>query len=176
MSLATTNDIPIQSGSGCALTVGSNLYFSAISPAGTTLNADGGSGVGNCPSGGGGGSGGGASGNVFQATNFANGSASSSTTTQVIAGSGSLTIYLVNYAFQVDAGAGSAATFQIVSGAGTNCATSQKALTTVWNLTPNNGAARGSIGVLNQSNPGDELCVKTTTANQVDYEIGVAQQ
>ena len=180
--VATANDIPIQGGSGCALAVGANLDYSAISPAGSTLNAVGGTGLGNCPSGGGGGSGG-ASGNVFQVTNAVNGTICpsgctvvSNTTTQVIAASGTQTIYLISYAEQTDAAAGSAATFQIISGGGVNCATSPKTLTTTWNFTANNGTSRGNLGTLNLSNPGDELCVKTTTANQVNYEIGVAQQ
>ena len=53
--VATANDIPIQPGSGCAVVVGANTSFSAISASGSTLNAQGGSGLGNCPSGGGGG-------------------------------------------------------------------------------------------------------------------------
>ena len=53
----TVNDIPIQPGSACALVVGANTDFSAISPLGSTLSVVGGSGLGTCPSGGGGGSG-----------------------------------------------------------------------------------------------------------------------
>ena len=54
---ATVSDIPIQPGSGCAVVIGAAVDYSAISPLGSTLNATGGSGLGNCPSGGGGGSG-----------------------------------------------------------------------------------------------------------------------
>ena len=172
--VATASDDQIAPGGFNCFAVGANVDIAAIETAGTTtLNVSGGTG-GCAGSGGGGGASGGSS--VFQATNFNEGTASSSTTSQVIASSGSTTIYLVNYAYQTDGGASSAGTFQIVSGTGTNCSTINQHLTPVWNFSANNGIQEGSIGVLGASSPGDELCVVTSTANKVNWRIGVAQQ
>lgn len=116
-------------------------------------------------------------GNVFQATAFAEGSVSSSTTTQVFALSGTTTIYLVNYAYQTDAAAAGNGTFQIITGTGTNCAVVNRTLTPVWNFAQNAGIAEGPIGVLGASAAGDEMCIKTTGgANTINYRIGIAQQ
>ncbi len=172
--VATASDDQVAPGGFLCFAVGANVDLAAIETAGaTTLNISGGSG-GCAGSGGGGGGSGGA--NVFQATAFANGSTSSSATTQEIVASGSTVIYLVNYAVETDAAASAAATFQIVAGTGTNCASSQTALTPVWNFTANNGIQEGSLGVLGASAAGAALCVKTTTANQVNWRIGVVQQ
>jgi hypothetical protein len=161
---------------GCfAYTQVGSQFIAGISVGGqATLNVSAGSGW---PLGcGGGGSSGGASGNVFQATAFANNSASSSVTTEQFPASGTTVIYLINYAYQTDAASGAPGTFQLVSGTGVNCASSQVALTPVWNFSANNGIAEGSIGTLGASAPGAALCVKTTTNNLVKWRIGVAQQ
>jgi hypothetical protein len=174
---AQTSDQPIAPGGGWfafTIPVGPTLLH-CISPAGgTTANGVGGSGLATGTGGGGGASGGG--GNVFQANLFANGSTSSATTTQQIAASGSTVVYLVNYAVQTDAAAGGTGTFQIVTGTGTNCATSQVALTPVWSFPAGQGVQEGSIGVLGVSAAGAELCTKTTTGNQVNWRVGVVQQ
>jgi hypothetical protein len=123
-----------------------------------------------------------ASGNVFQANLFVpngtvtNTSASTATTTQQFAASGSLSIFLVNYSFIADADDTANPTFQIVVGTGSNCATSQRALTGVLKATPGGGMVEGPIGVLNVSDAGDALCVKTTTTQLVSWRIGVVQQ
>jgi hypothetical protein len=122
------------------------------------------------------------SGNVFQANLFVpngtvtNTSASTATTTQQFAASGSLSIFLVNYSFLADADDTANPTFQIVVGTGSNCATSQRPLTAVLKAVPGSGIVEGSIGVLNVSDAGDALCVKTTTTQLVSWRIGVVQQ
>ena len=65
VAAATTNDITLQAGQGCAISVGAFVDYTAISPLGTTLNVAGGSGLGACPTGGGGGSGGGGGGGTI---------------------------------------------------------------------------------------------------------------
>lgn len=171
---ATTSDQEIspnggwfifQTGAGTQLTC-----ITAIST--TTVNVQTGSGLAT----GTGGGGGSASGNVFQATAFNEGTASTAATTQVFALSGTTTIYLVNYAYQTDAGATGNGTFQIVTGTGTNCSTIHQTLTPVWNFAQNAGIAEGSIGVLGASTAGDELCVVTTASQTVNWRIGIVQQ
>ena len=174
---AQTSDQPIAPGGGWfafTIPVGPTQLH-CISPAGgTTANGVGGSGLATGTGGGGGAAG--SSGNVFQANLFYTGSTSSAATTQILAASGSTVVYLVNYGEQTDTAAGAAATFQIVTGTGTNCATSQVALTPVWNFPAGQGIQEGSLGVLGVSAAGAALCTKTTTGNQVNWRIGVVQQ
>lgn len=179
---ATANDIPIQPGSGCVLGVGGNTWVNAYNAtAGSSINVASGTGLGNCPTGGGGGTAA-AAGNVFQANLFVpsaavpNTSASTATTMQQFAASGSTLIYLVNYVFMADADDTANPTFQIVVGTGTNCAGSQRALTPVLKAVPGSGAAEGPIGTLSVSDAGDALCVKTTTTQLVSWRIGIVQQ
>jgi hypothetical protein len=169
--VATAADDQVAPGGFLCLAVGANVDIAAIEIAGaTTLNISGGSG--GC-AGSGGGGGGSASANVFQATNFANPSASAAATTQQFAASGSTVIYLVNYSFQGQLATG---TFQIVSGTGTNCATGQANLTPLWDLSVNAAADVGSMGVKGASAAGAALCVKTTSTNPVSWSIGIVQQ
>jgi hypothetical protein len=169
--IATAADDQVAPGGFLCLAVGANVDIAAIETLGaTTLNISGGSG--GC-AGSGGGGGGSSSANVFQATNFANSSAAAAATTQQFAASGSTVIYLVNYSFQGQLAAG---TFQIVSGTGTNCATSQVNMTPLWDLSVNAAADIGSLGVKGASAAGAALCVKTTSTNPISWSIGVAQQ
>jgi hypothetical protein len=169
---ANANDIPIQPGAGCVLVLGSNTWINAFNAVvGASLNVSAGNGLGNCPTGGGGGSGGGGGGgNVFQANIFPTGFANTAAVVQQQAASGSTIIYVVNYAFQT-AVAGSG-TFQLVAGTGTNCGIGLHTLTPIWTQS----MAEGNIGVLQATNPGEALCVSTTTIDQVKWRLGLVQQ
>lgn len=169
---ATAADTAVPSGGFKCVTVGSNTFLGAIETAGATaLNINGG--AGGC-AGAGGGGGGSASGNVFQANIFSiTNNGGTGATTQVVAASGSLTIYLINYSFQ---GAAAAGTFQIVSGTGSNCATGQAPLTALWDLSTAATGGEGPIGVLAASAPGAEVCIKTTGSNNTSWRAGFAQQ
>lgn len=165
-----TNDQIAPGGFNC-FAVGSNVDIAAIETTGaTTLNISGG--AGGCAGSGGGG--GGSSGNVFQANLFSTtGNGGTAATTQIFGPSGSLTIYLVNYSFQGQASTG---TFQLVAGTGSNCASSQVALTPVWDMSTNPTGGEGPLGVLNASAPGAEVCAKTTGSNTITWRVGAVQQ
>lgn len=119
--------------------------------------------------------GGGAASNVTQATASVPWSASSSTTTQLVAASGTTTIYVTSFDGITDGSASTNGTFQVVQGTGTNCGTSQTALSPAWNFQAGNGIQKGSIGPIWVAIAGNAICLKTTTANLVEGSVAWAQ-
>jgi len=97
------------------------------------------------------------------------------TTTQIVALSGSTHVYVCSYAIHV----GGAADVKLVSGTGSNCATSQADTSTTYDFAVadagiNRAGAGG--GVVSRTNDaGDALCVTSSAAVDVDVEVSYAQ-
>jgi hypothetical protein len=97
---------------------------------------------------------------------------STATTTQLVAISGSTSIYVT--AYDVIAGGTGNITFEY--GTGSNCGTGTTALTGAYPLTAQAGIAKGSgVGVVLKVPSGNALCVLTSAAVQMSGSVSYQQ-
>ena len=105
---------------------------------------------------------------------------STATTTQLVAAltlSNATRIYVTGW----DVVAGGTGNFSLVSGTGSNCGTGQVALTGTYNLTAQNGLARGSgwgavlVVPLTSTGAPQALCIVTSAAVQYSGRLAYAQ-
>lgn len=97
------------------------------------------------------------------------------TTTEIVALSGSTHVYVCSYSFHVSA----AADVKLVSGTGTNCATSAADITANWDFAAadagvNRTSGGGSI-VAKTNDAGDAVCAVSSASVDVDVEVSYAQ-
>lgn len=97
------------------------------------------------------------------------------TTTEIVALSGATHVYVCSYAIKV----GGAANVKLVSGTGSNCATSQADISTTWKWAAADAGINrdgGGGNVVSRTNdPGDAVCVTSSAAVNVDVEVSYAQ-
>ena len=97
---------------------------------------------------------------------------STAATTQLVALSGTSKIYVTSF----DVVAGGTGNITFVAGTGTNCANNQVALTGPYNLTAQNGLAKGSgSGAVLVVPSGRALCVTTSAVVQMSGSVSYTQ-
>lgn len=92
--------------------------------------------------------------------------------TEFVPASGQLRVYLCGYMLTAT---GNAATFQVFSGSGTNCATNKQAMTNVVAL-PNGGNLVNRLATPTQSTPqGEAMCAEVTGTGTISATVYWAQ-
>lgn len=92
--------------------------------------------------------------------------------TEFVAGTGAQRVYLCGYMLTAS---GNAATFQLFSGSGTNCATNKTALTNVVSL-PNGGNLVNRLATPTQyTPPGEAMCAEVTGTGTISATVYWAQ-
>lgn len=96
----------------------------------------------------------------------------SATTTEIVAISGSTTIYVCSYAIHV----GGANNVKLVRGTGTNCGTGTTDVSTTWKFgAADTGINRAGSNIVAKGAASGALCVTTSTTAAADIEVEYAQ-